>query len=76
VQIDSDSFTAYLDEIVYLREAEAESTQVITQILDIDCPLDTDTNSGFVDPPTLEASCDSATMTAVTEYTTARNNLA
>ena len=59
-----------------MREAEAESTQVINEILTIDCPLDTDTDSGFIEPPMVEASCDSDTMTAVTEYITARNNLA
>ena len=42
----------------------------------MDCPIDTDTDSGFIEPPIVEASCDSATMTAVEEYITARANLA
>ena len=46
----------YFDEIAHLR-GDTDVTEIEAQILSIDCPLDTDTDTGFTDPPSIEVSC-------------------
>ena len=46
----------YFDEIAHLR-GEVDVTELEAQILSIDCPLNTDTDIGFTEPPGAEVSC-------------------
>ena len=58
--IDADLLDAYIDELIYLN-SEADGDAYRVDLLSIVCPLDTETETGFVDPISLEEACNEDT---------------